>query len=88
MGARIDLKKFNETWGRIFGMTSLGGHMAMPYYGAISAAKASLEAHIRQLAMELGHMGITANAIMAGVTDTPALRKIPGNARDARNSAP
>ena len=24
-------------------------------------------------------MGITANAIMAGVTDTPALRKIPGN---------
>ncbi len=66
--------------GRIFGMTSSGGHTAMPYYGAISAAKASLEAHIRQLAMELGHMGITANAIMAGVTDTPALRKIPGNA--------
>jgi NAD(P)-dependent dehydrogenase (short-subunit alcohol dehydrogenase family) len=31
--------------------------------------------------MELGPMGITANAIMAGVTDTPALRKIPGNAR-------
>ena len=24
-------------------------------------------------------VGITANAIMAGVTDTPALRKIPGN---------
>ena len=23
--------------------------------------------------------GVTANAIMAGVTDTPALRKIPGN---------
>ena len=51
----------------------------MPYYGAVSAAKASLEAHLRQLAMELGPMGITANAIMAGVTDTPALRKIPGN---------
>jgi NAD(P)-dependent dehydrogenase (short-subunit alcohol dehydrogenase family) len=65
--------------GRIFGMTSSGGHSAMPYYGAVSAAKASLEAHIRQLAMELGPMGITSNAIMAGVTDTPALRKIPGN---------
>lgn len=65
--------------GRIFGMTSSGGHSAMPYYGAVSAAKASLEAHIRQLAMELGTMGITSNAIMAGVTDTPALRKIPGN---------
>ena len=66
--------------GRIFGMTSSGGHTAMPYYGAVSAAKASLEAHIRQLAMELGPLGITSNAIMAGVTDTPALRKIPGNA--------
>jgi len=65
--------------GRIFGMTSSGGHTAMPYYGAVSAAKASLEAHVRQLAMELGPIGITANAIMAGVTDTPALRKIPGN---------
>jgi enoyl-[acyl-carrier protein] reductase III len=66
--------------GRIFGMTSSGGHSAMPFYGAVSAAKASLEAHVRQLSMELGPLGITSNAIMAGVTDTPALRKIPGNA--------
>jgi enoyl-[acyl-carrier protein] reductase III len=65
--------------GRIFAMTSSGGHSALPAYGAVSAAKAALESHIRQLAMELGHHGITANAIMAGVTDTPALRKIPGN---------
>lgn len=63
--------------GRIFGLTSSGGHTAIPHYGAVSAAKASLEAHVRQLALELGPMGITANAIMAGVTDTPALRKIP-----------
>ena len=65
--------------GRIFAMTSSGGHTVMPYYGAVSAAKAALESHIRQLAMELGPHGITANAIMAGVTDTPALRKIPGS---------
>jgi NAD(P)-dependent dehydrogenase (short-subunit alcohol dehydrogenase family) len=65
--------------GRIFAMTSSGGHTALPYYGAVSAAKATLESHVRQLAMELGAMGITANAIMAGVTDTPALRKIPGS---------
>jgi len=64
--------------GRIFGMTSSGGHTVLPNYGAISAAKAALESHIRQLAMELGPYGITANSIMAGVTDTPALRKIPG----------
>jgi NAD(P)-dependent dehydrogenase (short-subunit alcohol dehydrogenase family) len=63
--------------GRIFAMTSSGGHTVLPYYGAVSAAKSALESHIRQLAMELGVYGITANAIMAGVTDTPALRKIP-----------
>jgi enoyl-[acyl-carrier protein] reductase III len=64
--------------GRIFGMTSSGGHSVLPNYGAVSAAKAALESHIRQLAMELGPCGITVNSILAGVTDTPALRKIPG----------
>jgi enoyl-[acyl-carrier protein] reductase III len=67
--------------GRIFGMTSSGGHSVLPNYGAVSAAKAALESHLRQLAMELGAMEITANSIMAGVTDTPALRKIPGNVK-------
>jgi enoyl-[acyl-carrier-protein] reductase (NADH) len=65
--------------GRILAMTSAGGHRVIPNYGAVSAAKAALESHIRQLAMELGPLGITANAILAGVTDTPALRKIPGS---------
>ena len=64
--------------GRIFAMTSSGGHTVLPNYGAVSAAKAALESHIRQLAMELGPHGITANSILAGVTDTPALRRIPG----------
>jgi len=35
---------------RIFAMTSSGGHAAIPYYGAVSAAKAALESHVRQLA--------------------------------------
>jgi enoyl-[acyl-carrier-protein] reductase (NADH) len=61
-------------------MTSSGGHSVLPFYGAVSAAKSALESHIRQLSMELGPLGITTNAIMAGVTDTPALRKIPGAA--------
>lgn len=64
---------------RIFGLTSAGGQTVIPSYGAVSAAKATLESHIRYLAVELGVMKVTANAIMAGVTDTPALRKIPGN---------
>ena len=64
--------------GRIFAMTSSGGDRVIPSYGAVSAAKASLESHCRQLALELAPRGITANSIRAGVTDTPALRKIPG----------
>jgi enoyl-[acyl-carrier protein] reductase III len=65
--------------GRIFALTSAGSHTVIPFYGAVSAAKAALESHIRQLAVELGSMHVTCNSIMAGVTDTPALRKIPGN---------
>lgn len=65
--------------GRIFAMTSSGSNRVIPTYGAVSAAKASLEAHIRQLAYELAPLGITANALRGGVTDTPALRKIPGS---------
>jgi enoyl-[acyl-carrier-protein] reductase (NADH) len=64
---------------RIFTMTSAGSHRIVPNYGAVSAAKAALESHIRQLAVELAPRGITANSILAGVTDTPALRRIPGN---------
>ncbi len=64
--------------GRIFCLTSSGSHSVLPSYGAVSAAKAAIESHVRQLAMELGPYGITVNSILAGVTDTPALRKIPG----------
>ena len=66
---------------RIYAMTSSGSTRVIPSYGAVSAAKCALESHIRQLAFELAPRGITANAIRAGVTDTPALRKIPGNDR-------
>ncbi len=64
---------------KIFAMTSAGGHRIWPTYGAVSAAKAALESHVRQLAVELAPMGISVNALQAGVTDTPAARKIPGS---------
>ena len=62
---------------RIYAMTSEGSTRVIASYGAVSGAKAALEAHIRQLAYEMAPMGVTANAIRAGVTDTPALRRIP-----------
>jgi NAD(P)-dependent dehydrogenase (short-subunit alcohol dehydrogenase family) len=61
---------------RVFAMTSAGDRIVWKSYGAVSAAKSALESHIRQLAFELAPLGITANSIKAGVTDTPALRKI------------
>ncbi len=64
---------------RIYAMTSAGSSRVWKAYGAVSAAKASLESYCRQLALELAPHGICVNAILAGVTDTPALRKIPGN---------
>ena len=65
---------------QIFAMTSSGGHLQWISYGAVSAAKAVLESYMRQLAIELAPHKIAANTIQAGVTDTAALRKIPGNA--------
>jgi NAD(P)-dependent dehydrogenase (short-subunit alcohol dehydrogenase family) len=67
--------------GRIFAMTSGGGSRVLPNYGPVSGAKAALESHVRQLAMELAPRSITVNAVRAGVTDTPALQKIPGSDR-------
>jgi enoyl-[acyl-carrier protein] reductase III len=66
--------------GRIYAMSSAGSSRVWKSYGAVSAAKAALESYMRQLALELAPFEITANTILAGVTDTPALRKIPGNA--------
>src|SRR4030095_6685817 len=73
---------------RIFAMTSAGDHIVWPAYGAVSAAKSALESYVRQIAVELAPHGVAVNALRAGVTDTPALRKIPGNeAMIARVSA-
>lgn len=64
---------------KVFAMTSAGARKIWPAYGAVSAAKAALESHIRQLAVELAPSGISVNALQAGVTDTPAARRIPGS---------
>jgi enoyl-[acyl-carrier protein] reductase III len=70
---------FLEHGSRIFAMTSEGSSRVVPSYGVVSSAKAALESHVRQLAMELARLGtgVTVNAIRAGVTLTPALMKIP-----------
>jgi enoyl-[acyl-carrier-protein] reductase (NADH) len=63
---------------RLFAITSEGGVKVVPTYGPVSAAKAALESHCRQLALELAPNGITVNAIRAGVAVTPASLRIKG----------
>jgi NAD(P)-dependent dehydrogenase (short-subunit alcohol dehydrogenase family) len=47
----------------------------------VAAAKVALESVSRSIAVEMAHFGIRSNVIQAGVTDTPALRMIPGSAQ-------
>ncbi|MFI7538941.1 SDR family oxidoreductase [Streptosporangium sp. NPDC049376] len=72
---------------KVFAMTSAGAVQHLPSYGAVSAAKCALEAHVRQLACELAPRGVAVNALRAGVTLTPALRRIPEHHEFSRNSA-
>lgn len=64
---------------RVLGMTSEGNEVAWRGYAAVSAAKVALESIVRSIAVEFAPYGIRANAIQAGITDTPALRAIPGS---------
>jgi NAD(P)-dependent dehydrogenase (short-subunit alcohol dehydrogenase family) len=68
-----------ERGAHVFAMTSAGSKRVWPAYGPVGAAKAALEALVRQLAVELAPEEITVNALCAGVTETPALAKIPGS---------
>ncbi len=78
--------KLMQSGGKIYAMTSSGGSRQIEFYGAVSAAKACIESYIRQLAMELGKSGISANSIRAGVTETPALLKIPNSKKIIDNA--
>ncbi len=64
---------------RVLSLTSEGSAVAWKGYAAVSAAKATLEAVSRSIALEMAHTGIRSNVVQAGVTDTRALRAIPGS---------
>jgi NAD(P)-dependent dehydrogenase (short-subunit alcohol dehydrogenase family) len=64
---------------RVLGMTSEGNEVAWKGYAAVAAAKVALESVSRSIAVEMAHFGIRCNIVQAGVTDTPALRAIPGS---------
>lgn len=71
----------------ILSMTSSGGRKNWDNYGAVSLAKAGLESATRQLSIELAQYEISVNTIQAGVTDTKALRLIPGSKKMLEKAA-
>ena len=44
---------FLERGSKVYAMTSEGSARVVPSYGVVSSAKAALESHVRQLAMEM-----------------------------------
>ena len=64
---------------RIISFTSEGNTKAWKNYAAVSAAKVTLEALTRNIALEFAPYGIRANCIQAGVTNTSSLNLIPGS---------
>ena len=75
--ALFETKLFTED-ARILSFTSEGNTKAWKNYAAVSAAKVTLEAITRNIALEFAPFGLRANCIQAGVTDTASLRMIPG----------
>jgi NAD(P)-dependent dehydrogenase (short-subunit alcohol dehydrogenase family) len=66
---------------RVLGLTSEGNEVASRGYAAVAAAKVALESVSRAMAVELAPYGVRSNVLQPGVTDTPALRLIPGSMR-------
>jgi enoyl-[acyl-carrier protein] reductase III len=74
--AIFDKKLFADD-ARIVSFTSEGNTKPWKNYAAVSAAKVTLEAISRNIALEFAPFGIRSNCIQAGVTNTASLNMIP-----------
>jgi enoyl-[acyl-carrier protein] reductase III len=63
----------------VFYLTSRGGRMVVPNYGAVGVAKALAESLMRYLAVELAPEGIRINAIAPAIVETDAVRALFGD---------
>lgn len=64
--------------GALLTLSYLGAQRALPSYNVMGLAKASLEANVRFLALDLGAQGIRVNAISAGPIRTLAASGVKG----------
>src|SRR5262249_8692981 len=74
----------SERGGRIVGLSSLGASRYAPGYAALGAAKASLEAIARYLAVSLAARRINVNVVCGGLVGTATT---PAHPEDERRAA-
>jgi len=77
VGAQLAAELMSERGGRIVGLSSLGASRYAPGYAALGAAKASLEAIARYLAVSLAARRINVNVVCGGLVDTASTRAHP-----------
>lgn len=73
-----EAKKLMHEGGSIVTTTYIGGEFVVPNYNIMGVAKASLEASVRYLSLDLGEEGIRVNAISAGPIRTLSAKGVGG----------
>lgn len=78
--------KINDSDMRVISFTSEGNSKVIPGYAAVSVAKVALEALTRSIALEMAPLGVKANCIQAGVTETASFSMIPDSDKIKENA--
>jgi len=71
------IELMGDKGGSIVAVSSLGATHAIPFYGAVGASKAALEALVRHLAIENAENNVRVNVVSGGAVDTDALKFFP-----------
>jgi len=75
-------------WGRIVNIGSVFALRGQPYLAAYAASKAGLLGFTRALAAEVGHQGVTVNAVCPGYMETPLMQLVVAQVAEKSEQTP